>query len=82
MPAWALIVSEPAETKIISLLEVAVKSPAAEMDVELADWIVKVEFVPVVFQVEAAVPVRFKAVSDVMLAEPRVRVDPIVVVPT
>ena len=45
-----------------------------------ADWIVKAP--KVVFQVEAAAPVRLRAVSDVMLAEPMVIVDPIVVVPT
>ena len=43
---------------------------------------VKVEALPVVCQVEAATPVRFRAVSDVMLAEPIVMVEPIVVVPT
>ena len=66
----------------MSVVEVAVRVSDAEIIVELADWIVRVEFVPMVFHVEAAAPVKLRAVSDVMLAEPMVIVDPIVVVPT
>ncbi len=66
--------SEPAVAKIVSPVEEAVR--------ELAELMVRVDALPVVCQVEAATPVRFKDVSEVMLAEPMVIVEPMVVVPT
>ena len=74
--------SAAAVVKIISPVEEAVRVLLLDMSVELADWMVRVEVMPVVCQVEAAMPVRFKLVSEVILAEPIVIVEPIVVVPT
>ena len=75
-----LILSVAAVVRMISPVEEAVKVLAEDMTVELADWMVKVEAVPVVFQKEAAAPVRFKAPAEVMSVEFKVRVVPMVAV--
>ena len=75
-----LILSVAAVVRIISLVEEAVKVLPEDMTVVLADWMVKVEAVPVVFHVEAATPVRFKAPAEVMSVELMVRVVPMVAV--
>ncbi len=82
MEEATLALSVPAVIKIMSEVELAVRVLAEDIRVELADWMVKVELVPVVFQVEAEAPVRFKAPLDSMAAEPMVMVLPMVVVPT
>ena len=80
LPDCALIASEPALTKIISLVEVAVRVLPEEIVVELADWMVKVEAEPVVFQREAAAPVRFRELVAEMVSVLMVIVLPIVAV--
>ncbi len=75
-----LALSVPAVIKIMSEVELAVKVLAEDIRVVLADWIVKVEAEPVVCQVEAAAPVRFKLLVAVMLLVSITMVLPIVVV--
>ena len=75
-----LILSVPAVVKIMSLVEDAVKVLAEDMTVVLADWMVKVELVPVVFHVEAETPVKLRAPAEVMSVEFKVKVVPMVAV--
>ncbi len=74
------IFSEPAVPKIMAPVELAVKVLAEDIRVVLADWIVKLELVPVVCQVEAAAPVKFKLLVAVMLLVLITMVLPMVVV--
>ena len=66
---------------MISEVELAVRMFVDEIRVELADWMVKVEAMPVVFQVEAPAAVISMVLPEIA-ALPIVIVEPIVVVPT
>ena len=76
------ILSEPAVVKIMAWDELAVRVLLLEMRVVLADWMVRVEVVPVVCQVEAAAPVRFKLLVAEIVSVFMTMVPPMVVVPT
>ena len=74
--------SVPASLTKKAPVEEAVKVLPEDIRVELADWMVRVEAEPVVFQVEAAAPVRLRELVAVMLSVLITIVFPMVAVAT